>query len=177
QMRQALEAIKAGSKDALAEVRDVLAVLRQDAPRAPAQRLDQLPELLARAEQGGLTVRLDNRAGQLPESAVPAESVAYRVVQEAVTNIVRHAHASHAWVGISVSDAVLEVTVEDDGVGLGDAPEGNGLRGMRERIDALDGDLAVGTREPAGTRVHARIPLPGNRPAADGGPASGRAGR
>ena len=168
QMRQALEAIKSGSKDALAEVRDVLAVLRQDAPRAPAQRLDQLPELLARAEQGGLRVRLDNRAGQLPELAAPVESTAYRVVQEAVTNIVRHAHANQAWVDISVTDATLEVTVEDDGVGLGNAPEGNGLRGMRERIDSLDGELAVGTREPAGTRVHARIPLPADRPATGG---------
>ena len=168
QMRQALEAIKSGSKDALAEVRDVLAVLRQDAPRAPAQRLDQLPELLARAEQGGLRVRLDNRAGQLPELAAPVESTAYRVVQEAVTNIVRHAHANQAWVGISVTAATLEVTVEDDGVGLGNAPEGNGLRGMRERIDSLDGELAVGTREPAGTRVHARIPLPADRPATGG---------
>jgi signal transduction histidine kinase len=176
QMAQSLEAIKSGSKEALSEVREVLSVLRQDAPRVPSQRLDQLPELLDHARRSGLQVSLDQEqdAG-LPPGLAQIETAAFRAVQEAVTNIVRHARAHSLWVRIAVTGGWLEVTVDDDGAGLGGTPAGNGLRGMRERIETLGGELMVGDRQEGGTRVRARIPLPVQPAKGASGPEPGNA--
>ncbi|MFD1214897.1 sensor histidine kinase, partial [Arthrobacter sp. GCM10027362] len=148
QLKPALETIKSASRDALAEVREVLDVLRQDAPRSPVQRLGQLPELLSQAARTGLQVSLSR---PLPAGLdARLETAAYRMVQEALTNTVRHARASRAWVEIYTDGAELVIRVADDGVGPGAAGtglrEGNGLRGMRERVEALGGRVAVRDR-------------------------------
>ncbi|EMY32375.1 two component system sensor kinase [Arthrobacter crystallopoietes BAB-32] len=160
QLKPALEAIKKASKDSLAEVREVLGQLRQDVPRSPSLQLAQLPELVERAGRSGLQITLER---PLPAGLDPqVESAAFRTVQEALTNVVRHAQARTVRVAVRQQGQALAVTVIDDGVGLGGASEGNGLRGMRERLGSLGGsleivDLADGTR--TGTKVHAQIPL------------------
>jgi signal transduction histidine kinase len=92
------------------------------------------------------------------------EVAAYRIVTEAMTNVVRHAGASGCWVTIVESDGVLEVRVSDDGRGPAtvrttDNGHGVGLDSMRERADELGGTLAVVPRQGGGTTVHARIPV------------------
>lgn len=167
-LRPALEAIKAASKESLAEVRQLLGVLREDAPLHPGARpgLARIPELVEHARQAGLRVGLE-APPELPGAAEPQQEAAYRVVQEALSNVRRHSGASSAVVRLALDGSTLEVTVDDDGAGLGDAEPGNGLRGMRERVEALGGSLALlplNGLPPAGgpntgLRVQARIPL------------------
>jgi signal transduction histidine kinase len=175
QYRPALEAIKAASKESLDEVRQLLGVLRDDAPLRPASGpgLRKLPELAENARRTGLDVELDVRlhAGTGGPTAAALEEAAYRIVQEALTNVVRHSGAGHAAVVLEIPadgpDAGhLTVTVDDDGSGAGGAPEGNGLRGMRERVAALGGTVRFLSLDP-GWRVQAVFPLG----APDGGPA------
>ncbi|MEO5316988.1 histidine kinase [Arthrobacter sp. CC3] len=166
QFRPALEAIKTASKESLDEVRQLLGVLRDDAPLRPAAGpgLRKLPELAENARRTGLDVKLDIRTD--PDTGGPpaaAEEAAYRIVQEALTNVVRHAGAGRAAVVVDVPadgpDAGrLTVTVDDDGRGAAGAPEGNGLRGMRERAAALGGTVRVLPLNP-GWRVQAVLPL------------------
>lgn len=164
QFRPALEAIKAASKESLDEVRQLLGVLRDDAPLRPASRpgLLKLPELAENARRTGLDVQLDIRTNPGGPSAA-AEGAAYRIVQEALTNVVRHSGAARAAVVLEIPadgpDAGrLTVTVDDDGRGAAGAPEGNGLRGMRERAAALGGTVRFLPLSP-GWRVQAVLPL------------------
>lgn len=162
-LRPALEAIKAASKESLAEVRQLLGVLREDAPLHPGARpgLDRIPELVEDARQAGLEVGLSATAD--PSAVAPAsQEAAYRVVQEALSNIRRHSGAESAVVRLALAGDMLEVTVDDDGAGLdwsmqGSVGPGNGLTGMRERVEALGGTLALLPLEP-GLRVAVRIP-------------------
>jgi signal transduction histidine kinase len=163
QARPALTAIRAASKEALAEVRSALSVLRQDgvAVGAPAAGLARVSELVEAARLGGLTVRLepeslrDNASGL--SSAVDA--AAYRVVQEALTNVTRHARATSATVSVRRTPTDLEVVVLDDGKGSGPVVEGIGLQGMRERAAALGGSVVAGWPADGGFRVAVRFPL------------------
>ncbi len=160
----ALGAIRTASKDALREVRAVLGVLRQaDAadPVQPAPSLAGLPELLDRTEAAGLPVHAT--VGVEP-STLPAavDLAAYRIVQEALTNAVRHAAASEAAVEIRREGADVLVTVDDDGRGPVDIPalrHGNGLRGMAERAVAVGGQVQAAPRPGGGFRVRARLPI------------------
>ncbi|WP_217496244.1 sensor histidine kinase [Arthrobacter sp. 24S4-2] len=174
QFRPALEAIKAASKESLDEVRQLLGVLRDDAPLRPAAGpgLGKLPELAENARRTGLDVTLDVRlgpgaGGPLSEPAGAAlEEAAYRIVQEALTNVVRHAGAARAAVVLEVPDdgpdaGRLTVTVDDDGRGASGAPEGNGLTGMRERVAALGGTVRFLPLDP-GWRVQAVFPPASN---------------
>jgi signal transduction histidine kinase len=166
QFRPALEAIKTASKESLDEVRQLLGVLREDVPLSPASApgLRKLPELAENARRTGLDVQLDIRLG--PEAAgLPpgSEEAAYRIVQEALTNVVRHAGASSAAVVLEIPadgpDAGhLTITVDDDGRGAAGAAEGNGLRGMRERAAALGGTVRFLPLDP-GWRIRAVLPL------------------
>lgn len=165
-MRQALENIKSGSKQSLDEVREVLAVLRQDAPRVPSQRLEQLGELIERVASANLTVDF-TPPGLPPPPWVDerVENALYRVVQESLTNVVRHARATRVTVVTTWDDAQASVQISDDGIGRGAADEGNGITGMRERLQALGGTLRITPANPAGparqgTRVAASIPAP-----------------
>ncbi|MCU6481721.1 sensor histidine kinase [Arthrobacter sp. A2-55] len=162
ELRPALEAIKSASKESLEQVRELLGVLRQDAPRQPGLTLDSLPALVEDARQGGLdaTLKYDGdpsalRAGLGPER----EAVLYRVVQEAVVNAVRHSGAAAVAVRIGpAAGGVLAVAIDDDGTGRQGAPEGNGLRGMHERLAGIGGSVDLVELHP-GLGVHATIPL------------------
>ncbi|MHC6219924.1 sensor histidine kinase [Arthrobacter sp. MMS24-S77] len=168
-LRPALEAIKAASKESLAEVRQLLGVLRDDAPLSPAAppSLARIPELVEDARRGGLQLRFENsvdreRVG--PEHLGPGhlgtvqEETAYRIVQEALSNVRRHSGAASAVVLLELAGNALKVRIDDDGAGMRGATAGNGLTGMRERVAALGGTLSLTPLDP-GLRVEAMLPL------------------
>ena len=162
--REALANIRALSATGLDEVRGVLSFLRGDepstatAPLTPQPQLAQLPALAAQRTGLGLAIDLDDRlAGELPPSATQA--TAYRIVQEALTNVVRHSAASRATIVVDRDADDLIVTVADDGSGMPlDVSERGGLRGMRERAELVDGSLTVGAATGGGTEITARLP-------------------
>ncbi|MGW3492989.1 sensor histidine kinase [Streptomyces sp. NPDC001020] len=160
QARKALTTVKAASKEALGEVRQVLDMLRTpgDAPRTPAPGLDRLPELVAQAARAGLTVTVD---GTVPKLAPGTDLAAFRIVQEALTNVVRHSGSRHARVRVDSARGLLHLRVDDDGPAAGaDAGgSGNGLAGMRERAAALGGTIEAGPRDDGGFRVLGLLPL------------------
>nr|WP_107428499.1 sensor histidine kinase [Streptomyces sp. CB02058] len=168
QARTALTTIKSASKEALGEVRQVLENLRTpgDAPRSPAPGLDRLPELVDQAAGAGLTVTVerDGTPGPLPPGT---DLAAFRIVQEALTNVVRHSGSRTALVRITHGGSHLGLSVDDEGPATGgDAGgSGNGLIGMRERAAALGGTIDAGPRTDGGFRVTAELPLrPGASP-------------
>ncbi|MFE7074284.1 sensor histidine kinase [Streptomyces sp. NPDC057620] len=166
QARTALTTIKAASKEALGEVRQVLDTLRTpgDAPRAPAPGLDRLPELVEQAAGAGLTVAVENGdgSGKLPPGA---DLAAFRIVQEALTNVVRHSGSRRARVRVDRTGDSLRLRIDDDGPATGEEAggSGNGLAGMRERAAALGGTIEAGPREDGGFRVLAVLPLKKSR--------------
>ncbi|MEV7194202.1 sensor histidine kinase [Streptomyces sp. NPDC093510] len=166
QARTALTTIKAASKEALGEVRQVLGTLRApgEAPRAPAPGLDRLPELVEQARSAGLTVDVTTEGAH---AKVPpgTDLAAFRIVQEALTNVVRHSGSRHARVLVRHEKASLTLRIDDDGPATSaDAGgSGNGLAGMRERAAALDGTIEAGPRPDGGFRVTATLPLAAGR--------------
>lgn len=173
QARIALTAINEASADALREVRSVLGVLRgtgEPAPRSPTAGLDSLKDLVSRTTAAGVGVTLTVHGERRPLPA-SIDLAAFRIVQESLTNIVRHAGGGNANVELTYGPAELTVQVDDDGHGPASAgtpvPDGegggNGIPGMRERAAALGGTLDAGPRPGGGFRVQARIPLGGNR--------------
>ena len=122
------------------------------APLTPQPQLAQLRALAAQRTGLGLAIELDDRlGGSLPPSATQA--TAYRIVQEALTNVVRHSAASRATIVLDRDAGDLVVTVADDGSGMpADAPERGGLRGMRERAELIDGSLSVAAAPAAAPR-------------------------
>jgi signal transduction histidine kinase len=165
QARTALKAINDASADALREVRSALSALRGDdehAPRSPAAGLDGIDELVSRASAGGVEVslRVHGDRRRLPASV---ELAAFRIVQESLTNVVRHAGATAANVQLTYGDHELTLQIDDDGRGGGSANGGSGIAGMRERAAALGGELHAGPGLKGGFRVRARIPLGSGR--------------
>ncbi|MFI6900462.1 sensor histidine kinase [Nonomuraea sp. NPDC050394] len=158
QARTALATIKTASKEVLGEMRSVLNVLREGAPRAPTSGLDHLDNLI---ERSGLDVTL-KRVGSRPLPA-QVERAAYRIVQESLTNVTRHAPGAKVTVRLEYGTAELTVRVTDTGATshapLSEDGSGNGIPGMRERAAALGGSLVAG---PVGNgfQVEARLPLP-----------------
>lgn len=167
--REALANIRTLSATGLDEVRGVLSFLRGDestpstAPLTPQPQLADLPRLATQRTGLGLVVRLDDRLeGETPPSAI--QTTAYRIVQEALTNVVRHSAASSATVTLERVDRELVVRIADDGSGTSpDAVEGGGIRGMRERAALAGGTLHVHAGERSGTVVTAHLPWPGAR--------------
>lgn len=157
----ALLDIKAVSADALRDLRATLGLLREQgdaAPVSPALDLAALPELINRARASGLDADIDIEVnGQGVPS--PVGQAAFRIVQEALTNVVRHAHASSAHVVVATDNGALRVEVTDDGRGGTGGTEGHGLRGMAERAAALGGRVDTGPRAEGGWRVQAVLPL------------------
>ncbi|HEX6523960.1 MAG TPA: sensor histidine kinase [Streptosporangiaceae bacterium] len=170
--REALTAIHDVSKQAMAELRSVLGVLRTEsdgadatAPRAPSPGLDRLPELASGT--AGIAVRVITDGSPRP---VPTgvDVAAYRIIQEALTNSVRHSGGSEATVLLRYDDDALTICVDDDGIGLtgGMRPPGpsrplrmgNGVAGMTERARALGGTLEAAPRADGGFRVLAWLP-------------------
>jgi signal transduction histidine kinase len=170
---KALAAIQATSRAALEELRRLLGVLRQaDEPQgdlAPVPGLADLEGLLAELAKTGLAVKLRVN-GTRPPLPAGVDLSAYRIVQEALTNVVKHAGSARAQVVVGYRDQDVTVEVIDDGrgavtsVGDGQAGTGHGLIGMRERVQAFGGDLQTGPRPGGGFRVAARLPLTAEQP-------------
>ncbi|MET8263935.1 sensor histidine kinase [Micromonospora arida] len=156
----ALRVIEETGRTALTDVRRVLGVLREDSPYAPTPGLDELPLLARQAAIGGVDVQLDVRRDE-PTGAVP-QSVGlavYRIVQEAVTNVVKHAAPAACRATVTVLPDEVRVEVTDDGrrpVLLGG--EGHGLIGMRERVALHGGEFRAGPRSDGGFAVTASLP-------------------
>ena len=165
QARAALSAIKSASKEALEELRTMLTTLRRDdeaAPRSPTPGLDRLPELIELTRAAGLTVEVEVNGTARPLPA-GAELAAYRIIQESLTNVARHAGRARVTVRVTFDDADVLVEIDDDGtppsVGVAATGTGSGITGMRERAAALGGDLSAGFRPGGGFRVSARLPV------------------
>jgi signal transduction histidine kinase len=162
--RNALQAIKGASKDALDELRSVLAVLRQGeepAPRSPAPGLDHLERLVSDAGRAGLavSVQVDGGPDPIPKAL---DQAAFRIVQESLTNVRRHSRASATSVQLTFADRELVVRIDDDGpaaAGTDAGVAGSGIRGMRERAVALGGTLEAAPRTRGGFTVLARMPI------------------
>jgi signal transduction histidine kinase len=166
QARAALLAIKQASGEALQELRVTLGVLRQlgeqGGSRAPLPGLAQLDGLVARAAQAGRRVEVTVE-GERVELPLAVDLAAYRIVQEALTNVARHAGPASAVVRLAFGAGEVVVEVTDDGKGTaagtpGDGG-GHGIAGMRERAVALGGELEAGPRPAGGFRVRAQLPL------------------
>jgi signal transduction histidine kinase len=161
---RALTDIKQVSAQALRDLRATLDLLRdggEDPPLLPADSLEELPQLLEGVGSAGLETRLHV---DLDDVALPApvSQTAFRVVQESLTNALRHAGASRADVSIRALADVLAVEVIDDGRGGANGSgtgAGHGLRGMAERVLALGGELDAGPLQPHGWRVFAELPI------------------
>ena len=165
--RRSLEHISRTSRSSLAEIRRLLGLVRSGEPTAtyaPTPGLADLPQLTREVADAGLPVELDvaDTAGDLPPGV---ELAAYRIVQEALTNSVRHARAHRATVRIDTHAGRLRVAVSDDGSGPdgGRRSGGHGLVGMRERVAVYGGSLDVGPGPEGGFRVDATIPYDEDR--------------
>ncbi|MFD3686170.1 sensor histidine kinase [Nocardiopsis sp. NPDC058631] len=164
---EALATIKQTSKDTLTELRGMLGVLRavdEAAPRSPVPGLDRVGELAEGTRGAGLDVDVEITGAhrQLP---VSTDSAAYRTVQEALTNVVRHSGATSVRVRIEYGASSLMVEVRDDGRGtVGPPVPGNGITGMRERAALVGGTVDAGPVEGGGFRVRARLPVGRSEP-------------
>ena len=166
---EALDSIARISRESLDEVRSVVAALRDDEPPYhPSPGLNDLPNLVETVRGTGLALELT-----LPDDveAVPRQTGAavYRITREALTNVVRHAHASNASVHVDHHDGRVEVAIRDDGAEArnGREPElgsGHGITGMRERAEALGGSLSAGPASDGGFLVTASLPIGSDQP-------------
>jgi signal transduction histidine kinase len=169
QARVALSVIRDASKEALRELRSVLDVLRQvheAPPRSPSPGLASLSDLVARASEAGLRVHTVV-SGDLKRLPASVDLTAFRIIQEALTNVMRHSGQTASSVYVSCTEHELTLRIDNevareasrDGIG-----SGQGILGMQERASALGGAVVAGARPDGGFRVFARLPL-------DGGPA------
>ncbi|HMJ77075.1 MAG TPA: histidine kinase, partial [Iamia sp.] len=160
----AFDGIATTGRQAMVELRRLLGVLRDDTRTGtePQPGIDRLPGLVSRVRDAGLPVTLEVDGEPRPVDD-GLDVNAYRIVQEALTNVVRHAPAATARVGVTWSPASLALVVDDDGPGPvawpADETTGRGLVGIRERVALLDGTLDLGPRPEGGFRVAARLPL------------------
>jgi signal transduction histidine kinase len=160
--REALLIVERTGREALAEMRRMVGVLRrpEEAPAlAPQPSLDHLGRLVEQAREAGLPVELsiEGDAIQLPAGV---DLTAYRLVQEGLTNVVKHAQATRAEVLVNYGESYLEVTVTDNGSGVGNGDgSGHGLVGIRERVSVYGGELDAGPQPGGGYRLRAKLPL------------------
>jgi signal transduction histidine kinase len=179
QAREALAAIRAASKEALEELRAMLASLRdadldEPSPRSPSPDLEQLPELVELACAAGLSVTAE-MTGTPRRLPAAVELAAYRIVQESLTNVARHAPGATASVRLSYNEDSLDLRIRDDGPGTGSARlapprdsrqqldrPGSGIAGMRERAIALGGWLDARRRPVGGFEISAHLPAGGS---------------
>jgi signal transduction histidine kinase len=159
--REALMVVEQTGREALAEMRRMVDVLRrpEESPAlAPQPSLEHLDKLVGQAREAGLPVELKVE-GDPVQLAAGLDLTAYRFVQEGLTNALKHARADHAEVLVRYDDGQVELTVSDDGTGDGGGESGgHGLVGMRERISVYGGELEAGPRPGGGYRLHARLP-------------------
>ncbi|MET7367923.1 sensor histidine kinase [Streptomyces sp. NPDC005566] len=164
QAQEALTAIKQGSKEGLQELRATLGVLRQvdeQAPTAPAPGLSRIDELVSSTARGGLDVRIEESGTTSPLPAA-VDLAAYRIIQESLTNAVKHSGARHVAVMIHHGERGLRLSVEDDGRGATRSRHegGSGITGMTERARALGGTLSAGPGSAGGFLVRGQLPFP-----------------
>jgi signal transduction histidine kinase len=178
QTREALTAIKQASKETLGELRSVLGILRAEpgtqAPLAPAAGIGQLDGLVAGATAAGLDVRTEITGDRLPLPP-STDLAAYRIVQEALTNVIKHVGPAAVTVRLHYGETSLDIEVTDDGGGTGTGGStgggsglpaddladggGSGIPGMRDRTRMLGGDFSAGALSAGGFRVSAVLPL------------------
>ncbi|MFF5212011.1 sensor histidine kinase [Streptosporangium sp. NPDC000396] len=164
QARVAIGIIKQASKEVLVELRSTLGMLRSvdddEHAFAPVPGTDRLQDLVERARDSGLDVALTLPA-DLPDLPRGVDLAVYRIVQESLTNVIRHARAGHARVDVGFAEGDVLIEVRDDGTGVpygARLDEGNGLVGMRERVMAVGGTFQAGPQAKGGFLVHARLP-------------------
>jgi signal transduction histidine kinase len=167
QAREALAAIKTICDDGLTDVKTILGILRadtpEDQPRAPRDGLDRLAELVDTAEAAGLRVELnvDGNPRSLP---APVDLAAYRIIQEGLTNVLRHAQARTVRLALTHEPSRLLIRIRDDGSAAStDTQSGHGIDGMRERARALSGQLTAAPHPDGGFEVSAELPIPNPR--------------
>lgn len=170
QAKEALGHVREASRSALNELRATVGLLRQsgdpEAPTEPAPGLDRLDELTGTFRSAGLHVEVA-RADQGTTLPAAVDLAAYRIIQEALTNVQKHAGPqAKAEVSVVRVGPNIEITVLDDGSGENETQDGggHGLLGMRERVSALRGTLTTGPRYGGGFRVHAILPLKSRTP-------------
>ena len=164
--RDALGSIETVGRAALGDMERMLGVLLatdQERQPGPQPGLKQLGGLAAQVSEAGLPVEVvvEGKPLDMPASA---DLSAYRIVQEALTNALKHSRASHARVVVKYHDDGIELEVSDDGIGLSDPTRnankgGRGLLGMRERVALFGGELSVGPALAGGYLVQARLPI------------------
>jgi signal transduction histidine kinase len=162
---EVLSTIEATGRSAMAEMRRLLGMLRRsddELALAPQPSLRHLGSLVEQVREAGMPVELRVEGDERP---IPPgiDLSAYRIVQEALTNALKHAGPAHARVTVRYGERELDIEIADDGAGVnGDAPPGgHGLVGMRERVALFGGDLATGRQSGGGYAVRARLPLAG----------------
>lgn len=163
--RASLEAIKTTSSQALEEVRGVLGFLRAEgypAARAPEPDLARIPVLVDTYRRAGLDVTYEDDLGSTPSAAT--QLALYRIVQESLTNVGRHAQATAVSIRLREEAGEYVLTVEDNGRGVAAAstsaiPGGKGMLGMQERAELLGGRFEAGEADGGGLRIQARIPM------------------
>jgi signal transduction histidine kinase len=158
-----LARVETSGEQSLAELRRILALLRDPehgAESRPQPSLAELDELVAGYRAAGLPVRLQ-LAGEPQRLPGGVELSVYRIIQEALTNVLKHSEPSHVTVTLAYRDSLLEVEVVDDGTPPAPptATTGHGIIGMRERVALLGGELETGRRIGGGFRVAARLPI------------------
>jgi signal transduction histidine kinase len=160
--RDVLLGVEAGGRQALAEMRRLVGIQRRaeaGAPLAPQPSLARVDELVETVRRAGLDVelRVEGPVGPLPPGL---DLSAYRIVQEALTNTMKHAGPAHATVLVRYGERALELDVADDGRGAANGDgAGQGLIGMRERVALFGGEVTAAARAEGGWRVHARLPV------------------
>ncbi|WP_435884243.1 sensor histidine kinase [Streptomyces xiamenensis] len=158
--RRALGAIEATSRETLSGLRRMLGTLRRPVVLEPAPGLADLDRLAATAGAAGVRVEV-RRLGEPRPLPGDIELSAFRIVQEALTNVVRHARTDRCRVTVGFGEADLSVEITDKGRGPGDGrAAGYGIVGMRERAALLGGELTAGARPGGGYRVTATLPVP-----------------
>jgi signal transduction histidine kinase len=172
--RRAIEAVRATSRESLENMRAELEALRSPAQRRPAPGLEDLDRLVKRVQAGGVAVRVDIDA-DLQTLPCRVDAAAYRILQESLTNVLRHAGAAAARIRVACVGGALLIEVTDagqsgpingtptdaSGVGAGGRAGGSGIRGMRAQAEALGGHLHAGPGPDGGYMVAARLPLSG----------------
>jgi signal transduction histidine kinase len=165
--RQALATIETTTRAALLEMRRMMGVLRESAAgqhgiEAPAPGLEDLGALISDVGQSGVIVEL-RIEGERPNVPAGVDLSAYRIVQEALTNVIRHAAGARTTVTVGYTRDAVTLEIEDEGCGqrpVGGTSTGHGLVGMRERVALYDGEFDAGFRSTGGFRVSARLPIP-----------------
>jgi signal transduction histidine kinase len=161
--REALVSVEQIGRQALTEMRRMLGVMRtgedQPAALAPQPGLQHLDRLIAQVEEAGLPVTL-HIEGERPDLSPGVDLSAYRIVQEGLTNALKHAKGAHADVVIRYIDGLVQLEITDDGIGSPNGtPGGHGLVGMRERVAVYGGTLEAGPREGGGFVLRAELPM------------------